>query len=329
MELNFAFTAEDLANVRFAISPMQHLLIGVQHNFPALPARRWWRRVRSRIPARGASLIELVNAHRWYVPDFLSPPITSTSGIVSIDEELDVIRAVGAEQMAGELARYAELNSLPRPVEELLDSGRRRLHRLADAAYALYKAGLAEDWPMMCRQLRADISLRTATMGNHGTGRMLAELHPAFRDPSRFQSDIPHTAPAAPRRLARCSSGSGFLLTPNLLLDGQLAPSVSSPWQQPLFTYSASSEVRQPAADQDGLVALIGKGKAGALRAIEAGCTTSALAARLGVSASAASQHAKTLRAAGLISTVRDGSGVVHSLTLLGSGLLAVNPAAG
>ncbi|MFG2311523.1 winged helix-turn-helix domain-containing protein [Streptomyces sp. NPDC048566] len=46
------------------------------------------------------------------------------------------------------------------------------------------------------------------------------------------------------------------------------------------------------------------------------------LADRAGVSAATASEHAGVLRAAGLITTVRDGSRVVHALTPLGEALL-------
>jgi DNA-binding MarR family transcriptional regulator len=54
-----------------------------------------------------------------------------------------------------------------------------------------------------------------------------------------------------------------------------------------------------------------------------AGCTTSELAALLGVTPSAVSKHTAILREAGLISTHRDRNTVLHSLTPLGSALLA------
>jgi DNA-binding MarR family transcriptional regulator len=56
--------------------------------------------------------------------------------------------------------------------------------------------------------------------------------------------------------------------------------------------------------------------------AVAGGCTTSALARRLGISNAGASQHASVLRRSGLITTVRDGSSVVHDLTPLGRSLV-------
>jgi DNA-binding transcriptional ArsR family regulator len=58
------------------------------------------------------------------------------------------------------------------------------------------------------------------------------------------------------------------------------------------------------------------------LRAVADGCTTTELAYRVGISPSAASQHASVLREAGLIITCRQGSAVLHVLTPLGAELL-------
>ncbi|WP_194905413.1 ArsR/SmtB family transcription factor [Catenulispora rubra] len=65
------------------------------------------------------------------------------------------------------------------------------------------------------------------------------------------------------------------------------------------------------------------------LRAVGAGCTTGALAARLAVSAPTASVQATALREAGLLASARDGREVVHMVTALGAGLLLANPAPG
>jgi DNA-binding transcriptional ArsR family regulator len=96
---------------------------------------------------------------------------------------------------------------------------------------------------------------------------------------------------------------------------------------------SASQRNGQPGADppaglvsKNALAALLGRTRAAALACIGSGCTTTELAIRLGVSASAASQHATVLREAGLILTRRQGSAVLHTLTPLGFSLLAAGP---
>ncbi|OQD51681.1 hypothetical protein BM536_038735 [Streptomyces phaeoluteigriseus] len=54
-------------------------------------------------------------------------------------------------------------------------------------------------------------------------------------------------------------------------------------------------------------------------------CSTTELAARLGVSLAAVSQHTKALRDARLITTSRRGGSVLHVATALGRELLAGN----
>jgi DNA-binding transcriptional ArsR family regulator len=70
------------------------------------------------------------------------------------------------------------------------------------------------------------------------------------------------------------------------------------------------------------LAALVGRNRAAVLRATAHGCTTTELADRVGISLASASQHASVLRDAGLITTRRQGSAVLHVLTPLGAELL-------
>ncbi len=70
------------------------------------------------------------------------------------------------------------------------------------------------------------------------------------------------------------------------------------------------------------LAALVGRNRAAVLGTIAEGCTTTELADRVGISLAAASQHASILRDAGLITTHRKGSAVLHILTPLGVGVL-------
>jgi predicted transcriptional regulator len=70
------------------------------------------------------------------------------------------------------------------------------------------------------------------------------------------------------------------------------------------------------------LAALVGRNRAAVLRTVADGCSTTELADRVGISLAAASQHASVLRDAGLITTHRQGSAVLHLLTPLGAELL-------
>jgi DNA-binding transcriptional ArsR family regulator len=77
----------------------------------------------------------------------------------------------------------------------------------------------------------------------------------------------------------------------------------------------------RPAAP-DAIAALIGRTRADLLELLAAPATTGALAARLGVTAGAVSQHLNVLRAAGLVATRRDGRAVVHMRTMRGDALV-------
>jgi DNA-binding transcriptional ArsR family regulator len=319
------FGVQGPTGVQFAISPMQHLLIGLdQHGRTPAPRRRWWLSVRSRVPARAQPLLDLMAANPFYLPDFLTPPMPRSGRGVSLADELDVISSVSTERLHDELGRYAELGPLPRQVAELLDGGNRQLRHLVRSVDALYRSCLADDWTDMAKRLDADIVRRRGIQGAEGTSRMLAGIHPAFTDPTRFEVTIPAPVPV-PQRPAYEADGVEITLAPNLFSGGELSVAFTSPWQKPLFVYSPAPTPPEPTAADDSLVALIGKGKAATLRAIGAGATTTELAARLNVSPPAASQHTATLRAAGLISTTRQGQRVIHTVTSLGTDLLNAN----
>jgi DNA-binding transcriptional ArsR family regulator len=78
----------------------------------------------------------------------------------------------------------------------------------------------------------------------------------------------------------------------------------------------------QPDSTREALAALLGATRASALEAIGHGCTTSGLADQLGVSPPTASYHVAVLRDAGLVTTGRRGSTVLHTASPLGTALL-------
>ncbi|MCS7479486.1 winged helix-turn-helix domain-containing protein [Umezawaea endophytica] len=76
---------------------------------------------------------------------------------------------------------------------------------------------------------------------------------------------------------------------------------------------------REPSPD---LVALLGRTRAGVMQALTTPRSTSEIGRVLNLSTSSASEHATTLRNAGLISTTRRGNSVLHVLTSRGHALL-------
>lgn len=138
-----------------------------------------------------------------------------------------------------------------------------------------------------------------------------------------------------------CLSGQGLVLSPSLFLPraGHVVvpgPGASGKEVPQLFFQDrprGEEIVRLLGGGADGradrqpghlesLAALMGRTRAAALQALKEGCTNTELAERLGVSSAAVSQHTAVLRAAGLISTRRNRSHAIHTVTRLGHQLL-------
>ncbi|MGK5731416.1 ArsR/SmtB family transcription factor [Streptomyces sp. URMC 124] len=132
--------------------------------------------------------------------------------------------------------------------------------------------------------------------------------------------------------------GSGLVLAPSLFLQraGHLLPPARQgvhrapvlvfpdrPGPEELTRLLGGGRAAASAhCGADSLAALVGRTRAAALRALHEGCTNAELADRLGVSAAAVSQHMAVLRAAGLVSTRRNRSHAIHTVTRLGRLLL-------
>lgn len=125
------------------------------------------------------------------------------------------------------------------------------------------------------------------------------------------------------------SEGTGLLLVPTYF---SVCPALVTPAPGgiPRLLYpcvrqasygSAPDRAARPVRG-NALADLLGPTRAAALTVLAVGCSTSELAARLGVTPSAVSKHATVLRRAGLIITHRERNTVLHSLTPLGSALL-------
>lgn len=328
MRMTIRFGLDDLTRVGFTISPMQHLVFGAwfrDSRDSGYAAQRWWRSVRRRVPEAARLFLAVANAHPAYVLDLLTPPVALTTGyrLISLADELDAIRSTGRDQLEAEVRAVAAMGAALPALRGLVDDNR-GLERLTDSAHALFHACLADDWVDMQSRLRVDVDRRRATLGSAGLAEMLTGIHPGWQDPSTLTLHFSH----GHGDVAVAADGSGLLLAPNLFRTGRISPVVNA-WQRSMILYPAdlgTSLATPPAAD-DSLAALLGRGRAAALRHIAAECTTAELALRMRVSAPTASVHAATLRAAGLVTTVRNGRSVLHSLTPTGAELLAINPA--
>ncbi|MGF1425939.1 hypothetical protein [Kitasatospora sp. LaBMicrA B282] len=257
--LEFGFGIADMANVRFSVSPMdqilgaaarsEHSCIGTSINHA-----RWWRQAKRHVPRRAAPLFDLVNASFRGIPDFLD-----IEGCHRLTDSLDAILAVPETLLHADLASYDLEPKLPRVVAELRDAGPRQLRRIADGAWALFRACLEPDWPDIQRLLQSDIADHARTAAESGTGSMLDRLHPklAWREEGVLQY-------ATPELDATCDlGGRGLQLRPSFFLQDGIVAIPDERRPTALLYPIGTRRTEQKPTDRDGLADLIGPAEPG------------------------------------------------------------------
>jgi DNA-binding transcriptional ArsR family regulator len=120
-------------------------------------------------------------------------------------------------------------------------------------------------------------------------------------------------------------AGRGLWLLPALFVPQTVAP--VGPVEPPAVAYRARGVgtlwEHAPARPARALADLIGAARAHVLQALDAPESTTDLARRLGVTASAVSQHLAVLHRGGLVAKARVGRSVLYARTSLGDGLLS------
>ncbi|MFC5720743.1 ArsR/SmtB family transcription factor [Streptomyces gamaensis] len=331
MALRLHFGSEDLGRVR--IAPTPDPLAEATFSLPLLqtpglgaPALDGWRQrsLRGLSPAV-RPLLELAPPGLGeYVPE----AFIRTRGSTSIEHSLQATWSMPGRTWSVDLAAAEEWRpAVPRWIGAL-HSGDREAARLVDRAFrAYYDSALAPYWSQLAACVQADRAHRTRLLAEHGAEHLLATLHPTLR----WESPVLH---------GHCTmdvdlhlGGRGLLLTPTFFLTAPVFRLDNADPDAPLECrypvardLAAYQSVLAPAGTGGGqlaaLEALMGRTRARVLEAAALDGSTAELARRAHVSPASASEHATVLRAAGLLTTRRAGSSVLHSLTPLGRALL-------
>ncbi|GAA3224876.1 ArsR/SmtB family transcription factor [Actinocorallia longicatena] len=328
--MRLVFTAGDLAATRFGVSALHHAVYAALcvHQPRLAPAGTLWRDVHRSVPSASLPMIDLLTSSgvraavagelfRFEVPRV-------HTGRPSMGDELDALTALG-QGLEDPVRRFTgSLWRLMRPcaARDLLLDRPQLLRVLADGLHVLFHRFLAPEWALIQRALDADIGRRADLGSRKGMGTVLASLSPRL---SWTGGGLELDGLAA-RDLP--FDGRGLLLSPIASADSGFLSLVHSPDERrPLLCYPVPAALPRPGPQGgvDSLAALVGTARARTLRAIESGCSTTELARRLHSSPSTASEHIRTLREAGLVTTHRDGRAVRHILSLLGRDLLSTN----
>ncbi|UUU22859.1 ArsR/SmtB family transcription factor [Streptomyces sp. DSM 40750] len=196
----------------------------------------------------------------------------------------------------------------------------------ARLALDVWRAAVAPYWDRIGARLEAECEARGRIVMAGGVEELLATLHPRI-----VWTGSVLEIPDGPDREIHLD-GRGLLLCPSVFLPGKVGRVVECErdtgmaalvFAAPLAGTRAADLWVGPELDVQALGALLGQTRAAALRVLTtSACTTSQLAARLGISSAGASQHTAVLRQSGLITTRRVRNKVLHTVTPLGLALL-------
>lgn len=311
--IEYELSTDDLADTRFAISPIQELVFSLWAlRDPGRYALHLpWRR--AALAAVGGDdlrlLLALVGEERG-LPDFLTPRPASFAP--SFAEELDTVRRVPPDIVERDLVSTHRTGPLPAVL---------RSATLADLAAVLeryWAAAMAAVWPRMRLVLEADTTHRARRLAVGGARALFADLHPNVtwaRGTVRIDKMI--------GRHRVLAGGRGLLLLPSIFAYKPVPP--MSPHEPPWLAYPARgiADLWEPPAARhpDTLPALLGAPKARLLALLGEELTTTDLARRLGVTPGAVSQHLQVLHASGLLTRTRAGRSILYRRSDLGDRL--------
>ncbi|MFF3032743.1 helix-turn-helix domain-containing protein [Streptomyces rubiginosohelvolus] len=324
--LRIHFNDADLARTRLAPAPDPLFEIAASmHRLQSSRGRwahaGWYRAARQDLREKGLeralrSVLLPLYPRAAYFPDFLTP----SSGVEGLEAGLEALLATPAERVAEEVGILDRLIGAPGWAGRLAEHEVRR--EFVGVLRAYYGAVVVPHQERIQARIEAERAVRGRGLLHGGVEGMLAGLGPMFRwGPPVLEVAYPRQTQDRDLYL----NGRGLTLVPSYFNWGEPV-AFADPGLPPLLWYSLLHEpAARPLREEDperSLAHLLGRARAVALRAAAGGATTGEIARAAGVSASAASRHATVLRDAGLVTTVRHGSAVLHTLTPAGAAVL-------
>lgn len=355
MTAHHRLTVDDLAQVRFAPSPMWEVVTSWQVlRDPGLhPVHGpWFDQVRPRLAAAGllTGRLAALMRSRSYIPDFLNPPPADAAptlegelaAIVAtpdeqLAEDLDVLdRTVGEETPGATGGRSAGDRALGTIEAARTNAARTKAaahtdrlrtapeHAKAELAAEItqyWDTALAPYWSRIRTLLEADVFHRARQMAEHGAVRLFDELHPDLSWNSGTLQMLHRQ-----RVLCRDDNAPGLILVPSAFAWGRVLTR-AWPGDVPQLCYGARGVgtvfTRHHARPSDAVAAVIGRSRALLLAELAAPASTTELAERTGMSAGGVSEHLTALRGAGMVSAHRAGRSVLYARTAVADSLLA------
>ncbi|MGN9840998.1 ArsR/SmtB family transcription factor [Nonomuraea sp. H19] len=317
--LRIHFTREDLLRTRIApaANPFWEMVFSrlrLTESDPPVFMRSWSDQLRSR-RARlrtGEQVLAALSPSGPYFPDFITP----AEGLQGFDAGVEAILSTPRKRLRREMGMLAEWSPVPPWGRRLADGETATLTRLA-AALRTYHATAIEPYSDLIQaRIEAERAGRARDMREGGPEGLLNGLAPLMR----WRAPVLEVRYPVDRDMHL--QGRGLLLVPSFFCR-HTPVALVDPELPPTLAYPIGPRSHWPATAHHSLAVLLGATRATVLAAIGDGATTTELARRAATSLPSVSRHTQVLRDAGLIETERRGGAVVHTLTSLGSALLA------
>ena len=330
MAISILLSGEDLAETRFAFSPIWELGMSLYKPMrdPAKHALHlpWVQEARKAIEGHDLALLFAVvppeglgpNVHP-YIPDFLTPP--PETPFPEFEDELERVGRTDPAQVRRELEHMIEsLQGAPASAltMDILEDPAPFLARLIEQMREYWKLAIEPHWPRIRQLHEADVTYRARQLALGGAELLFADLHPMleWQDGSLVLNKqfCESVDPA----------GRGLILIPAVFDWPGVAVLIEG--DQPVLSYSprgiATLWDDAPPQRTGAMDELIGGTRADLLRVLEVPMTTGELARRLHLTPAAISQQLGLLRRAGVVDARRQGREVYTELTPEGRKLL-------
>jgi DNA-binding MarR family transcriptional regulator len=242
------------------------------------------------------------------------------------EELLEQVRAMPRKRISAELANCLQRPDFPSWAHRLADDA--GLYRqFADGLASLYAVLLGPYEVQLTDLFMADRTVRMRQFLDGGVEYLLAQANPRWM---RWKPPVLEIQMANGIDYDLYLEGRGIVLMPSLFCARSIVEDYAP---QPVVSYPAGHDwplrrltvlVPEVPKSASAVSALLGRTRAAVLTAIaeHPGCSTTELAALVGIAPASASEHATVLRQAGLISTTRHRNAAIHSPTGLGVALL-------
>jgi DNA-binding transcriptional ArsR family regulator len=333
--MRFELGVEDLADTRFAISPLAETVFSLWE-LTVTPGsvlhQPWLKAARRRLDALDTRLLRsLVGEPRGRfatpsraIPDFLTPRPTTFQP--ALPDELAIVRATPADVVRRDALATHAPGPLPDALRAVLEPGDDAIRALLDAVCdqleRLWDVVLRPVWSRLRLIFEADTTYRARQFTTGGARLLFADIHPnlTWHDGVlTIEEVVGHHHVAG--------SGRGLLLVPSVFACKPVPPvsTDAAPWLA--YPSRGVATLWEPAADANtgatALTELLGRPRARLLQLLGEPISTSEIARRLHVTPSAVSQHLMVLHDNGLVTRARDGRHVLYRRSPLGSRLVA------